>query len=380
MSKSAFLVLLFLSSMLQAVAPRGEQLGQIDIQRLRKTGKDWEVVTQETGPDRGTLRLRQDEWLMYFLHWRPLNEERRALSLESTRKLLLSFWGPNMPFTLTGAEGTTSVAGHPAFYVEGTIFKGAVRTRFIVWNCPETGRQFVADTNINLALGTNPDLLDLERESAFTVACHPQKLAAKSTRLKSTFHSEKYKLTFLVPDNWRTREYQDDKWFPTGMSDANGSLWTLPTDSEKHIVLAWARDDRPLDAALLSEFLERAISPVLGQGAGSQGPSEARVEKGKVQLDTAIAAKGCLVGRGSYDLEVHVRTITIRRPFVFEAFLWRDRGTTYLLLASLIALQDFWSRPNDLSPTAEVFNRFVQEEVLPSIEVPGRIRRCWIGP
>jgi len=38
-------------------------------------------------------------------------------------------------------------------------------------------------------------------------------------------------------------------------------------------------------------------------------------------------------------------------------------------LASMAALKEMWQIPNDLTPSPEVIDRFVREEVLPAVAV-----------
>jgi hypothetical protein len=66
------------------------------LEGLRSSGDDW-TVKQDTLPDGGIIRLHHDKWLMYFVHWRPLTEERKELSAKYVRNLMLNVHRMELP-------------------------------------------------------------------------------------------------------------------------------------------------------------------------------------------------------------------------------------------------------------------------------------------
>lgn len=334
----------------------------VDVARLSRQGENWKIIDQRGNLQEGSISLHHSKWLMYFLHWRPLGEEKREVSLEDARKLLLSFWGPNMPFTLTGNEGQLTVAGHPACFVEGTIYNGSVRTVFIVWNCPQTGRQFIADTNINQARETPIAFLDLQRQIALTTCCHGQTVGGDNPLLTQEVKSDKFNLSFRIPQDWRTREFPNPKWFPTGMTPTNGTLWTLLTTSEKHIELAWSQSDR----AITRELMEFSLNKLRQTPIQLEGLA---LNIKEIQLEEVRLEGGRLIGSGVYTYAAQVGGKEYKIPYVFRAYLWENGPRTYFLLASMAALKEMWQIPNDLTPSSEVFDRFVRDEVLPAVAV-----------
>jgi hypothetical protein len=332
----------------------------IDLEGLRSTGDDW-TLFQDTLPDGGSIRLHQDKWLMYFLHWRPLTNEKEDISVEYARNLMLSFWGPEMPFTLTENAGEMQIAGHNAYFVEGTIYEGAVKTRFIVWNCPETKRQFIADCNINVRRGTPQALLDLQDRITSSVSCHGQVNVQRDTLLTKKFESEKFNLSFWIPENWRTSEFYDDEWFPQGLSDTNGTLWTLLTDSEKYAELRWKDEKKEISEALFRNYTEEIEKDSL--------VTKATLKLINFKVERIESRNGYFVGEGRFDYYLRAGGQELTKPFRFRAFLWKAYNKTYFLLASMVSLQEFWNMPVDLSPTDETFNRFVRDEVLANTRV-----------
>jgi len=347
---------------LPSMAAGDDPPGQIDMAQLNRGGDTWKIIEQGGSPADGFLRLNQTKWLMYFLHWRPLTQEPREVTPEYVRDLLLSFWGPNMPFILTGNEGPLTVAGHPAYFVEGTIYKGTVKTRFIVWDCPRTGRRFIADTNINVQQGTPEAMLDLQRQIAQTTCCHGQEIATDSPVLTQDFKSEKFNLSFRIPPTWRTREYPNPKWFPDGQTPVNGTLWTLITDSEKRLELYWRQTDQPLNRELFDSFVDAFRQhPLILSGQAMQLK--------EIKLTDFVSTEGRLVGNGVCTYSVEFGGKEYKQPYIFRSFLWRNGLRIYFLMASMVAMQEMWQIPNDLTPDPGLFDRFVKQDVLPSVIV-----------
>jgi hypothetical protein len=332
----------------------------IDLKALRSSGDDW-TVRQDVLPDGGVVRLHHDEWLMYFLHWRPLSEEREQLSIEYVRNLMLNFWGPDMPFTLSGNVGEMEVSGHQAYFVDGTIYDGAIQSRFIVWNCPETKRQFIADCNINLRKGTPPGLLELQKDITLSVSCHGAANVQKHPLLNHLYVSQMCNLSFRTPETWRTEEYWDSAWFPNGMTPTNGTLWTLLTDSEKYVELRWENRQSELSAGLFHRFIKRI--------EGDSVVSETTLRITDIKVRGRIARKECIIGHGNFKYNLRAGDREETKPFRFSAFLWNHQDKTYFLLAGMASLQEVWGISPNLSPTDETFNRFVREEVLANTRV-----------
>ncbi|UCB53126.1 MAG: hypothetical protein JSV10_03325 [Candidatus Zixiibacteriota bacterium] len=334
--------------------------GPVDLDVLRSSGDDW-TVRQDTTADGGVIRLHHDKWLMYFVHWRPLTEERERLSIEYVRDLMLNFWGADMPFTLTEKVEEMEVAGHKAYLVDGTIYEGAIQSRLIVWNCPETERQLIADCNINLKKGTPPELLELQNDITLSVSCHGAANVQKHPSLNHLYVSKMFNLSFRTPETWRTEEYWDSAWFPNGMTPTNGTLWTLLTDSEKYVELRWENRRSEVSTGLFNRFIERIESDSV--------VSETTLRITDIKVRGTITKKECIVGHGNFKYNLRAGDREVTKPFRFSAFHWNRDDKTYFLLAGMASIQEFWGISPNLSPTDETFNRFVQDEVLANTTV-----------
>jgi transglutaminase-like putative cysteine protease len=362
-----FLIFLARRPPLSALPPEIENVpgpihDLLDLSGLKHEGPEWRILFQDLGQDKGHLKLSQVKWLMYFLHWRPLTETNQALSIEYVRNHMLNFWGQAMNFKLLNIDGETEVCGHKAFFTEGTVMDGAVHTRFIVWNCPQTKRQFTADCNINLRRKTPQELLDLQGAITQTVCCHGEAPPPDvPSRLEQKYRSDKWNVSFFIPSTWRTADYVSPDWFPQGMSARSGSLWTLLTDSAKRLEIVWDRLDEPLSADVFRRFLEKCTAPFKFENITTQ------IDKwngGPIQEKS-----GVWTGEGIYELLQKAQNQEALSPYPYKGFLWKDGQKAYFLLASLVQVNEFWNIPNDLSPSDETFRLFITSQILPNIKI-----------
>jgi|GEM_PF-651837 len=334
----------------------------IDLTGLIHEGPGWRILSQNLGPKDGLLKLSQSKWLMYFLHWRPLNEANKTLSVEYVRNHMLNFWGQAMNFKLLDIDGEMEICGHRAVFTEGTVMDGAVHTRFIVWNCPQTNRQFTADCNINLRRKTPPDLLDLQRAISQTICCHKGELPPEiPAGLTQKYLSKKWNISFFIPPTWRTADYDSKEWFPNGMSAQSGSLWTLLADSVKRLDLAWEVKEEELSRDVFERFLKGCAAPFVFENVTSQ--------ISRWELKDIKEKDSVWTGEGLYEYKQKAQNQEAVSSYRFKGFLWKVGNKTYFLLASLVQIKEFWNIPNDLSPSDETFENFVQKQVLPNIKV-----------
>ncbi|MCP4151765.1 MAG: hypothetical protein GY757_28735 [bacterium] len=243
------ILFLFLPSPAQQEAPQKlESLLSLINQKsgltlqLPDSGWLWKDGDCKGSTEKGELTFNDSKWLMYLIHWGPIQVE--TLSVDYVKKRMLNMWG--VPFQFTGKEGKTSMAGHDAIYVEAYGTNKAFFTRFIVWNCPESGREFIADTNYNLALKTPVKDFEKERTSARSLQCHKNAPTKDAPGLTAAFDSRKYRFSFYYPGHWFIFESPYYVPFPQyeGIrSDKTGSLLGLCSDQNVRVTLKWL----PLD-------------------------------------------------------------------------------------------------------------------------------------
>lgn len=334
----------------------------IDLQHLSKNGDDWSVDNVQRAGNSTAVTLHADKWLMYFLHWRPLTDHNRNLSIEYVKKLLLSFWGPDMPFKIVGHGGKTTAGGHPAFFIDGTIYNNKIRTRFIVWNCPQTGRQFISDCNINKSLGTHKKFLSTQFDITSTIACHSNKIENNHPGLSKHYHSQEFNLSFFTPPLWRTQTFQSKKWFPQGMSRTNGTLWTLVTDSEKIIYWVTTESHAGISMALLRDR-------ILGLKGKTIPSGIAGVKARIIQADlTSPRKEGNQVwGMGRLTAQFEYQKKKYDTQYLFKAGLWNKAKGNFLLCAFAVR-KEVWKQPFDLTPEKTGLESFIKYEVLPALK------------
>lgn len=332
----------------------------INMAGLSSKGDTWELTYQEIAGSNGRISLHEDRWLMYFLHWRPITKTNEDLTPEYMSRHMLNFWGEAMNFELAGVDGETVVNGHRALSIEGALSKGAVKTRFIVWNCPETGRQFTADCNINVRRGTPEGMLDLQQQITETIICHPDSKQAPSGELSKKYQSLRWNLSFYLPENWRTSDFLYEEWFPDGMTCENGSLWSLLTDSERFLELFWKESKEEISPDLFRQFLKEV-------SADSAHPKE-QPRIFDIRLNSLEKRGDQYIGTGTYRRLQYrkgkYQTVDCR----FKGLLWRRGKGAYLAIAGLVQLKEFWGMKVDLTPSDDTLERFFREEIVPNLK------------
>jgi len=338
----------------------------VNVTALSKNGERWDRIDSVFIDTGGHITLHHSKWLMYFLHWRPLTGENTNLTKEYVRNHLLNFWGAAMNFELTNVDGEMEVCGHKALFTEGNFGKGTVYTRFIVWNCSETNRQFTADCNINLRRRTPKELLELQYLITRTVCCHKGGDSPTSSKLTKRYESREFDVSFLIPQDWKAATFEDTSWFPQGPSRENGSLWTLLTSSVKHIELIWDIEDDELS----TDSMVRRLQKMTG------GPWKLcdTIFVSNIAARASGKRETGMRGDGSYDLNVKLKDTLLVFPFKFKALAWKRDNRTFLLLGSMLQVKEFWNRKNDLTPSDETMERFLMNELLPAVKMRPRSR------
>lgn len=206
--------------------------------KLEDVGWTWDEQDFTGSPEQGRLVFSDRKWLMYLIHWGPIQTPR--ITVDYIKKRMLNMWG--VKFEFSGKEGTTKVAGHDAVWVEAYGTKNIFYTRFIAWNCPRSGREFIADTNYNLAYKTPENDFELERKSALSIQCHEGAMSEHDDALTSRYSSPKYALSFDYPEVWFVDDSPFYVPFPEyeGIRDRRmGSFLGLPSDENLTVVLKW---------------------------------------------------------------------------------------------------------------------------------------------
>jgi hypothetical protein len=206
--------------------------------RLQDYGWQWKEEDIKGTKEQGEITFSDTKWLMYLIHWGPIQVP--EITIDYVKNRMLKMWG--VQFEFTGKEGRTKISGHEAVWVEAYGTNKIFYTRFIIWNCPESGREFIADTNYNLQVKTPEEDFETEFRSAKTVRCHEVAHSESFSDLTKIIESRDYGFSFCIPDRWFMFESSYYVPFPQyeGIrNDKMGSLLGLCSDQNISVTLKW---------------------------------------------------------------------------------------------------------------------------------------------
>lgn len=213
--------------------------------RLPDTGWQWKEEDIKGTREQGEITFSDTKWLMYLIHWGPIQVP--EITTEYVKNRMLKMWG--VPFEFSGKEGKTEISGHKAVWVDAYGTNKNFYTRFIIWNCPESGREFIADTNYNLQVKTPEEDFATEMRSARTVCCHEEAPTESHPDLTKKIASTNYGFSFFIPDEWFMFDSPYYVPFPQYEGIRNqkmGSLLGLCSDQNISVTLKWyTADDSP---------------------------------------------------------------------------------------------------------------------------------------
>jgi len=206
--------------------------------QLPDLGWEWREEDVKGTPDKGEITFSDRKWMMYLIHWGPI--QRPDITADYVKERMLKMWG--VDFEFSGKSGITEISGHKAVWVEAFGTNRAFTSRFIVWNCPQSGREIIADTNFNLRLKTPAADFEDQWFSAHTISCHEAVVSRTYPSLDRRFDSLKHRISFLYPERWFIIDSPFYVPFPEyeGIRDhAMGSLLGLPSDQNISVTIRW---------------------------------------------------------------------------------------------------------------------------------------------
>ncbi|MBU8934658.1 MAG: hypothetical protein KOO62_11730 [candidate division Zixibacteria bacterium] len=166
---------------------------------LPDLGYTWSDSNFTGSADTGTLLVNTTKVIYYFLHWGPI--EVPEITEDYVRERIPKIW-PGEGLKVLSVNDTI-VAGHPAYFAEVMPQRDFYRAFFLIWNCPESGRQFITDMNYNVRYHTPRAELEAEFATTYhTLACHP---GAKTKELPDhvvRFDSRRFGIRFDHPLHW----------------------------------------------------------------------------------------------------------------------------------------------------------------------------------
>jgi len=213
--------------------------------RFSDVGWQWKEDDIKGTREQGEITFSDTKWLMYLIHWGPVQVP--EITIDYVKDRMLKMWG--VPFEFSGKEGKTEMAGHEAAWVEAYGTNKSFYTRFIIWNCPESGREFIADTNYNLQAQTPEEDFETEMRSARTVRCHENAPSRSFPDLIKKIEPRGCGLSFFIPDRWFMFDspyYVPFPQYEGVRNEKTGSLLGLCSDQNISVTLKWyPADDLP---------------------------------------------------------------------------------------------------------------------------------------
>ena len=264
------LILSFLSLMAQQQAQRVEDLVSLINEKsgleveLEDIGWQWRDEDIKGTQEKGEITFADAKWLMYLIHWGPIQVE--EITVDYVKERMLNMWG--VPFEFSGKEGKTQMAGHDAIWVEAYGTNKMFYSRYIIWNCPQSGREFIADTNYNIRAKTPEDDFETEMRSARTVQCHPEAQTEHFPDLTNRFESEKYGFSFSYPERWFMFDSPFYVPFPEYDGIRNkemGSLLALCSDRAVRVTLKWAQMDESQDEEQVMGIQQKLMESLINE-------------------------------------------------------------------------------------------------------------------
>lgn len=166
---------------------------------LPDLGYTWSDSSFTGSADAGTFSVSSTKVIYYFLHWGPI--EVPEVTEDYVRERIPKIW-PGEGLQVLSVSDTT-VAGHPAYFAEVMPQREFYRAFFLIWNCPESGRQFIADMNYNVRFRTPRAELEAEFATTHhTLACHPGAETKELPDHVMRFESRRFGICFDHPLHW----------------------------------------------------------------------------------------------------------------------------------------------------------------------------------
>jgi hypothetical protein len=197
---------------------------------LPQEGYSWEESDIQGDTAEGSVSVTGTKIIYYFIHWGPIEVE--EITPEYVRERIPKLW-PSEGLVVNEVKPTT-VAGHPAFYASATPQRQFYNPNFIIWNCPESGRQFIADMNYNTRYLTPRSELEAQiAVTTKTLACHKGAPTTDAPGLVVTYNEPRFNISFKHPLHWYVLEN------PYGVPHPN---YKGIRDETIGSVLAWLKD------------------------------------------------------------------------------------------------------------------------------------------
>jgi hypothetical protein len=189
--------------------------------------------------EEGSIWVLHRKMIYYLIHWGPIETD--EITPEYVRERIPKIW-PSEGIEVRSTRPMT-VAGHPAIYAEAVAASQFYSPRYLIWNCRESGRQFIADMNYNTRYRTPESELQAQIDATTkTLACHSGAPTAPVPGLVARYENPRFRLAFSHPLRWYAFESPFAVPHPSyrGVrNDTIGSVLAWPKDREVRLGFIW---------------------------------------------------------------------------------------------------------------------------------------------
>jgi hypothetical protein len=207
--------------------------------RMPDLGYLWNDADIKGTHDDGSIWVTQRKMIYYLIHWGPIETE--EITPQYVRERVPKIW-PSEGIQVRSTKQMT-VAGHPAIYAEAATASQLYSPQYLIWNCPESGRQFIADMNYNTFYRTPESELQAQIDATTnTLACHPGAPTSLAPDHVVRYESPRFRLAFSHPLRWYAFESPFAVPHPSyrGVrNDTIGSVLAWPKDHMVRLGFVW---------------------------------------------------------------------------------------------------------------------------------------------
>lgn len=173
----------------------------IDLDFLSKGAPGW-LPTEATGDaTSGVAAAERIIWPIMYIHWQPAAEV-KALKPEKAKEAIAALW-EGLTIDSPIDVKPVRINAHDGFVADTTIERGAMKTRYHVWLCPESGRLFVTDASMSLMVNAPAEIFGWMNDMVRTVRCHKGAAVETFPALPRTYEVPNGDIAYAHPETWR---------------------------------------------------------------------------------------------------------------------------------------------------------------------------------
>ncbi len=240
-----------------------QSFAPVDVATVLSNGENPAVILDEGNRRHGHFRMMDRVWWNSFIHLRPL-QSLPELTPSSARELVESALSRGEGSELTGENGVFDTRLGSVYWMEAITNHGQGKAVYYLWDDIENGRRIIADTNIDLSLGTNSSLLMLQRGIIFSIG--PAIPDSNNALLNRTTNLDELDITIFHPENTVVRafplpsatnpDYPPSQW---------NTVWILPLEVNRRYDLRWGTHIPENGEDLVHILLPDSLVEIQGQ-------------------------------------------------------------------------------------------------------------------